>query len=384
VRLLIAWACVLWLAAAGLPGHAQAPSSSYDWGLPSGYPAPAVPADNPMTAAKVELGRHLFYDVRLSGNRTQSCGSCHRQELAFTDGRPHSVGSTGQRTTRSSMSLVNVAYAASLTWANPQLTRLEDHVLVPMYGRHPVELGLDPAGRWLSALEGDPIYRRLFGSAFPGQPEAITQAQVTKAIASFVRAIVSARSPYDRYRFAGDGRAVSEAAKRGEALFHREPHSCYWCHGGGFNFSGPLTTTNSTGRMEFHNTGLYNLSGALTYPRVDPGLYLVTKDSKDVGKFKAPTLRNIALTAPYMHDGSVATLEDAIDHYAAGGRTIGRGLNRGVGSANPNKSPFVGGFTLPAGQRGDLVAFLESLTDAELVRDPRFANPWRSAAPTRR
>ena len=380
MRLVTAWALLLWVAAAGgQPGHAQR-LPSFDWGLPAGYPVPAVPDDNPMSAAKVELGRHLFYDLRLSGNGRQACASCHRQELAFTDGRPHSVGSTGEPTARSSMSLVNVAYAASLSWANPRLTRLEEHVLVPMFGRHPVELGLDSSGRWLTSLKRDDTYRRLFLLAFPGDPAPFSAGHVAKALASFVRAIVSVESPYDRYAFAGDTRAVSEAAKRGEALFHKEPHSCYWCHGGGFNFSGSLTTKVSVGRIEFHNTGLYNLSAALSYPRLDPGLYLVTKDPKDVGKFKAPTLRNIAVTAPYMHDGSVATLEDAIDHYAAGGRTIGRGANRGVGGTNPNKSPFVQGFPFTASQRSDLVAFLQSLTDPEILRDPRLANPWPSVA----
>jgi cytochrome c peroxidase len=381
VKMAVAWALVGCLAGASWqPAGAQS-QPSYDWGLPGGYPLPAVPSDNPMSAAKVELGRHLFYDVRLSGNSTQSCASCHRQDLAFTDGRSHSVGSTGQRTPRSSMSLVNVAYAASFSWANPQLTRLEDHMLVPMFGRHPVELGLDPGGRWLVPLQRDPTYRRLFPLAFPGEPEVLTEGHVTKAIASFVRAIVSVRSPYDRYAFGGDASAVSDAVKRGEALFHKEPHSCYWCHGGGFNFSGPLTTRLSAGRVEFHNTGLYNLAGALSYPRHDPGLYLVTKDARDIGKFKAPTLRNIGVTAPYMHDGSVATLEEAINHYAAGGRTIESGVNRGTGGANPNKSPFVRGFSLSAPQRRDLVAFLESLTDSEILRDSRFANPWPGAAP---
>jgi cytochrome c peroxidase len=272
------------------------------------------------------------------------------------------------------MSLVNVAYAPALSWANPRLTRLEDHVLVPMFGRHPVELGLVRGGRWLQALQRDPTYQRLFLPAFPGEA-ILTEDHVTRATASFVRSIVSARSPYDRYAFAGDSGAVTDSVKRGEALFHKEPQSCYWCHGGGFNFSGPLTTTLSTGRAEFHNTGLYNLAGTLTYPRLDPGVYLVTNDTRDVGKFKAPTLRNIAVTAPYMHDGSVATLEEALDHYAAGGRTIERGANRGSGAANPNKSQFVRGFSLSASQRSDLVAFLQSLTDSELLRDRRFARP---------
>src|ERR1700691_1459107 len=115
--------------------------TAYNWDLPAGFPKPKIPADNPMTAEKVELGRYLFYDTRLSGNGTQSCASCHQQARAFTDGLAQSVGSTGQKHPRGRLSLVNVAYAAALTWANPTLTRLEDQALVPMYGDHPIELG---------------------------------------------------------------------------------------------------------------------------------------------------------------------------------------------------------------------------------------------------
>jgi cytochrome c peroxidase len=124
---------------------------------------------------------------------------------------------------------------------------------------------------------------------------------------------------------------------------------------------------------------LYNLAGLLSYPAADAGLHDVTLDAKDVGKFKAPTLRNIAVTAPYMHDGSIATPEEVLDHYAAGGRTIVGGPYQGVGRANVNKSPAIRGFTLTAAERSDLVAFLKSLTDDQLLRDPRFANPWTSA-----
>jgi len=128
--------------------------------------------------------------------------------------------------------------------------------------------------------------------------------------------------------------------------------------------------------VEFHNTGLYNLSGLLSYPPDNTGLHAVTHDLEDVGKFKPPTLRNVGVTAPYMHDGSVATLEDAVDHYAAGGRTIADGPYRGVGRDNPNKTPSLQGFTLTASQRADLVAFLNSLTDDAVLQDRRFANPW--------
>ena len=160
-------ACAAGLAIA-LAATAQMPAQdAYGWKLPIGFPAPTVPQDNPMSEARVELGRHLFYDTRLSGNGTQSCGSCHEQARAFTDGRAQSVGSTGQLHPRGSMSLVNVAYAAVLTWANPRQTRLEDQMFVPMYGEHPIELGLNVSDSWLDAFERDPRYGRMFAAAFP-------------------------------------------------------------------------------------------------------------------------------------------------------------------------------------------------------------------------
>jgi cytochrome c peroxidase len=153
--------------------------------------------------------------------------------------------------------------------------------------------------------------------------------------------------------------------------------SCFTCHGG-FNFTGAVASERRPRlEVELHNTGLYNLAGLFSYPTENTGVFEVTRNPADVGKFKAPTLRNIAVTAPYMHDGSVATLEDAISHYAAGGRTIADGPLQGVGRNNPNKSPSVQGFTLTAEQRSDLLAFLRALTDEEVLGDKRFANPWR-------
>ena len=354
---------------------AQAPVA-YVWQLPSRFPRPSVPADNPMSEAKVALGRHLFYDTRLSANGTQSCATCHEQARAFTDGRARSVGSMGEVHPRGSMSLVNVAYAAVLTWANPTITKLEDQALVPMYGEHPIELGLVSTDVWIEALTREAVYRELFGAAFDPGVGAFSRINAVKAIASFERSIVSARSPYDRYHFERDDNAISPAARRGEVLFHSRPLSCFTCHGGA-NFSSAMPGDHRD-RMdvEFHNTGLYNLPGLLSYPAPSTGIYETTGKREDVGKFKPPTLRNIAVTAPYMHDGSVTTLEEALDHYAAGGRTITHGPNRGIGRDNPNKTGTIRGFSLTVEQRADLIAFLESLTDQELLRDPRFGNPW--------
>src|SRR5262245_4222830 len=206
--------------------------SAYEWSLPNGFPPPPVPTDNPMSAAKVDLGRHLFYDSRLSGNGKQSCATCHEQARAFTDGRARSVGSTGEAHRRGSMSLVNIAYVQALTWANPTLTRLEDQALVPMYGDHPIELGLDRSDTWIGRLKAEPIYQRLFAEAFTGEAQAFTRDNLVKALATFERTIVSARSPYDRYHFDRDDTAISDAAKRGEVLFHSRSLSCFMCHGG--------------------------------------------------------------------------------------------------------------------------------------------------------
>src|SRR6202040_1696497 len=174
---------------------------------------------------------------------------------------------------------------------------------------------------------------------------------LTQALATFERTIISARSPYDRYHNERDDTAISTAARRGETLFFSQPLSCFRCHGG-FTFSGAVGFEGRRdGGLEFHNTGLYNLAGALSYPAANTGIYEFTRKPEDVGKFKAPTLRNIAVTAPYMHDGSIATLEDVLAHYAAGGRTIASGPDQGIGHDNPNKSPTVRGFALIRAQR---------------------------------
>ena len=372
--------CVIALWSGGLAiisGRADAPPA-YVWTLPQHFPRPRVPATNPMSEAKAELGRHLFYDTRLSANGTQSCATCHEQERAFTDGRGQAVGSTGEVHPRGTMSLVNVAYAAALTWGNPSLTRLEDQALVPMFGEHPIELGLQqPGSALLARLRSEPRYQTLFAGAFGAEPDPFSLDHVTQALATFERTIISARSPYDRYHDERDDAAISPAARRGETLFFSQPLSCFRCHGG-FTISGAVDFEGRRegGEVEFHNTGLYNLAGALSYPPPNTGIYEITHRPEDVGKFKAPTLRNIAVTAPYMHDGSAATLEDVIAHYAAGGRTIASGPLAGVGHDNPNKSPTVRGFPLSAEQREDLIAFLRSLTDEPLLHDPRFSNPW--------
>jgi cytochrome c peroxidase len=348
-------------------------ASDFDLQLPKGFPRPSIPADNPMTAEKVELGRHLFYDPRLSVNATQSCASCHRQELAFTDGRAQGVGATDEKHPRGAMSLVNVAFVPTLTWAHPKMLRLEDQALVPMFGTEPIELGLkQPGERLLMELSADRKYQRLFPAAFPGVAEPLTLDNVTKALASFERSIISMRSPYDRYHYERQDDAISASAKRGEILFFSsEKAGCFQCHGG-WNFSGSIRYEGGPEtHSDFQNTGLYNLPGLMSYPPPNTGLHQHTGDPKDIGKFRVPSLRNIAVTAPYMHDGSIATLDEVIDHYAAGGRASG----------NPNKSSTVRAFRLTPEERADLIGFLKSLTDEELLKDPRWSSPWRRRSP---
>ncbi len=228
-------------AAVGFAIAANLMGADFEWSLPKGFPRPAVPQDNPMSVAKVELGRYLFYDKRMSVNGKESCGSCHRQELAFTDGRARAEGTTGEAHPRSSMSLVNVAFAPYLTWANGTMTSLEDQALTPMLGEVPIELGLKGhEGDFLATAKNTPVYQRLFPAAFPGEIDPYTLKNVTKAIAAFERSIVSVRSPYDRYRYGGDPSAISAAAKRGEIVFESgERGGCFQCHGG-WNFSGGI------------------------------------------------------------------------------------------------------------------------------------------------
>ncbi len=364
-------AAALFASARIAPAAAADAPSVWSWRLPAGFPVPRVPPDNPMSEVKVALGRRLFHDRRLSLNRTQACADCHRQELAFTDGRAHAIGSTGETHRRGAMSLANVAYGVSLTWADPNLRRLEEQILVPLLGTHPVELGMGRHEAELTArLEAEPLYVAQFAAAFPGEPQPIGVPNLARAIACFERTLISGDSPYDRVVFQGRMGAMSDAAWRGMRLFFSDRLACSRCHAG-FNFSGPVdyAGTEEFDRPPvplFHNTGLYDLDGRGAYPAGDTGLRDVTGRRRDMGKFKAPTLRNIALTAPYMHDGSVATLAEAIDHYARGGR---------AGGHSRTKSPLLTGFAITDDETRDLIEFLGSLTDTTFVSDPRFSAP---------
>lgn len=361
-------------------------TGSFEWRLPAWAPLPVVPADNPMAVEKVNLGRHLFYDSRLSADGSMSCATCHRQALAFTDGRAVAAGVDGKNGLRSAMPLANVAYLPVLTWANPNLRTLEVQALVPMFGEHPREMGM--AGReqeLFARLHADERYPPMFRAAFPERDGEISLATITRALAAFERTLVSFDAPYDRYRYGGQPDAISAAAKRGEALFFGEKLECYHCHSG-FNFTDNQQHARlAHAEIGYHNNGLYNVDGRGGFPPDNPGLREVTGRAEDEGKFRTPSLRNVALTAPYMHDGSIPTLRDVLAHYASGGRTVHSGPHRGVGARNPHKSPLVAGFDLSEDEIRDIIAFLESLTDERFVTDPRFSDPFTSAgtAPAR-
>jgi cytochrome c peroxidase len=343
-----------------------------------------VPEDNPMTVEKVELGRFLFYDTRLSGNQTQSCGSCHQQDLAFTDGLARSEGSTGELHPRSSMSIANSAYAASLTWANQALVRLERQALVPMFGEDPVELGLaNMEAELLERLRADEGYVEMFADAFPEKADPIDVDSITKALGAFQRSVVSFDSKVDRWQ-QGDRTALNESEQRGLALFFGAPNEagvedafeCFHCHGG-FLFSQASDDEGQVFDQKFFmNNGLYNLDEDGSYPPGNEGLYDMTGELEDKGRFKPPSLRNVALTAPYMHDGSIETLEEVLDHYARGGRLIEDGPNAGDGSLNPNKSPLVSGFVMTEREKADMIAFLRALTDESLLTNPAYSDPF--------
>jgi cytochrome c peroxidase len=330
-----------------------------------------------MSDAKVELGRYLFYDVRLSYNQTQSCASCHQQSLAFTDGRSNAVGSTGAINRRSAMSLANVAYNSAQTWANPILRSLEMQAAVPLFGTNPIELGMSGHEQDLvQRLRDEPRYGPMFMTAFPTDSDPYTVANVLRAIAAFERTIISGRSPYDRW-VDGDASAISASAQRGASLFFGERFECHHCHGG-FALTNSVTWEGKDlDELSYQNDALYNVDGAGAYPLRDRGLLEITQNAPDMGKFRPPTLRNVGITAPYMHDGTIATLRDVIvNHYARGGRLIPSGPDAGDGALSPLKAPFVSGFVIADDEVADLIAFLESTTDDDLIQNPALANPW--------
>jgi cytochrome c peroxidase len=281
------------------------------------------------------------------------------------------------------MSIANSAYAASLTWANAAVVRLEKQALVPMFGEIPVELGMaNMEDELLRRMRDDQRYPAMFADAFPEETDPISLDSITKALAAFERQVTSFGSKVDRWQ-QGDRSALNESEQRGMALFFggtsaagtADAFECFHCHGG-FLFSQSSDDSQQVFDQKFFmNNGLYNLDAEGSYPPGNQGLFEMTGDPTDKGRFKPPSLRNIAVTAPYMHDGSIATLEEVIDHYARGGRLIESGPYAGDGKDNPNKSVFVKGFVISDQEKQDLLAFLRALTDDELMTNPAYGDP---------
>ena len=342
-------------------GPVVAEEDSWTWDLPRGFPTPSVPEDNPMSRPKVDLGRDLFFDPRLSVTGAYACSSCHDPEKAFTDGRARALGATGESHSRSTMSLVNVAYNASFGWANPETRELEDQSKIPLLGTHPIELGLGGrAHEATEALQADPVRAKALERAFPEAGGRFTLLHVRRALAAYQRTLISASSPYDRYVFYDDRDAMSAAALRGMGIFFSESAGCDDCHPAPL-FTSPARYAERRPAPSFHNTGLYNFDGVGAYPEEETGLFEHSGLPGDMGRFRVPTLRNVALTAPYMHDGSIATLGEVVLHYASGGRNHNAAGARGPRS--PLQSPTLESFALSPEEADDLVAFLESLSD---------------------
>jgi cytochrome c peroxidase len=267
-------------------------NAAFRWQLPVGFAQPFVPADNPMNAAKVALGKQLFSDTRLSITGRHSCASCHEAARAFTDGRTRAVGATGSTLTRNAPSLFNSAYNPSLGWDNTGATSLEKQLLRPLFNAHPIELGLHGRERQLEQTLGrDPDVAAAFALAFPAEPKPVTIDNIARAIAAFERTLIAGDSRFDRYVFRGDHAALTPDEKRGMELFFSPRTGCSACHSG-LMFNGPwIDANNPRTRASFARNAL----GA-TAKRV-------------------PTLRNVTRTAPYMHDGRFADLREVVAHY---------------------------------------------------------------------
>ena len=293
-----------------------------------------------------------------------SCASCHQPARAFTDGRDVAIGVTGQLHTRNTPTLTNVPYLKMFGWANPDAEPLELQLRRPMFGEKPVEMGaLGHETPILRHIESNSVYEKLFETAFAEKAGKISFETVGMAIAAFQRTLASGRSAYDSFA-AGKIGAMSVAARRGLKLFTSKRMKCDQCHI-------PPFFTDATRQAKFYNTGLYNVDGVGGLPGRDQGLFNETGKRRDIGKFRTPTLRNVQVTGPYMHDGSIKTLNEVIDHYAAGGRAE---LN---GAASPLRSGLIQGFRISKSERRELLAFLMSLTDQSFLAAARFRTPFR-------
>ncbi len=289
--------------------------------------------ENQARMAEVELGKRLFFETRLSANSTKSCASCHALEFAFTDGYRRSTGIEADETQRNAPTLLNSVFYKNLTWANPNIHTFEQQMLQPLFKQHPPELGLDATNfSALTFLQEDIFYKKQFKYAFPKEKQTFDYQHIIRAIAAYEKTLISLNSLYDLYK-KGDENAISVSAKRGEQLFFSERLNCGKCH------PYPLFTDADQDNA-FHNIGYFS--------EQDMGLFQQTKNQNDKGKFRTPTLRNIALTAPYMHDGGIEKLEDVIQYFEKN-----------------TQNAEIQSFTLSENERKDILAFLNSLTEIQ-------------------
>ncbi len=304
--------------------------------IPSGFDDIVFPDDNQFTNARWELGKKLFFDPVMSLDSTVSCGSCHKPDLAFSDEVSLSLGVEDRIGTRNAPSLANVAYHPYYTREGGVPT-LEMQILVPIQEHNEFDFNIVLLAERLQNIA---IYKQMSIDAYDREPDAFT---ISRALATYERSLISGYSPYDQYQNYNDSQALSDSEIRGMDLFFSEETNCSSCHSG-FNFT----------NYEFENNGLY-----LDYP--DVGRYKFTGDDADIATFKIPSLRNVGLTSPYMHDGSMGSLDDVIEHYNNGG------------AAHFNKSELLKPLGLSNNQKEDLKAFLESLTDEAFVNNPLYA-----------
>jgi cytochrome c peroxidase len=317
------------------PAPAKPAGAVVEIKAPLGLPAVPVPADNPPTAETIALGRRLYYDTKLSIDGTVSCAFCHHPDRGFSDALPTSTGVKGQKGGRNAPVVMNAAYSTLQFW-DGRSPSLEKQAEGPV--ANPIEMGESHAGVE-KKLQADLSYVAEFEKAWG--PGPITYEKVAKSIASFERTVISGNSPFDKYQYGGDKKAMNASAIRGLAIF-KDPAkgNCAVCHVIGEKDA--LFTDN-----RFHNLGVgLNAKGELT----DLGRHDVTKNEADKGAFKTPTLRNVALSAPYMHDGSHKTLKDVIDLYVGGG------------NSNPYLDKDIKALKLTAQDRKDLEEFMKALT----------------------
>ena len=323
------------------------------------------------TQNQIKLGRYLFFDRRLSVNNTRSCGTCHNPQFAFTDGYKRSLGAYADLHQRNTQPIFNLSFLKFLTAADSSIRTHLQQMENPLFNTHTIEMGAaGHEAEILAIIKNDKQYNTLFANAgYQSDWE-----HIKKAISQFEESIISLNSPYDKY-LQRHSNELSQSEKNGKQLFFSTNLKCATCHGGqNFSTSNMLEKNGDT--TFYFNIGLYNLDGKGAFPEYDQGLYEHTKNKNDIGKFRVPTLRNLAFTAPYFHDGSAASLQEVIDHYASGGRKIVDGVYKGNGNTNPNKHPLINGFNISSKEKIDLIEFLLSLSDSNFIKNPIYQNPF--------